>query len=63
MARSLSFIQTVADTNVAGVKPEQMYCDGWSIGIDQRFPQSQRLQQCIVGLPLVGVVPFSLTPA
>jgi hypothetical protein len=31
-----------------GIKTEQLHCDGWSIGIDKRFPQSQRLQQCIV---------------
>lgn len=29
-----------------GVKPEELYCDGWSIGWDNRFP-GKRLQQCI----------------
>lgn len=29
-----------------GVTPEQLYCDGWSIGWDSRFP-GRRLQQCI----------------
>lgn len=31
-----------------GVKPEQIFCDGWSIGIDSRFPHSKRLQQCVM---------------
>ncbi|CAO1620204.1 unnamed protein product [Parajaminaea phylloscopi] len=29
-----------------GVSKEQLYCDGWSIGWDTRFP-GKRLQQCI----------------
>ncbi|KAL0951982.1 hypothetical protein HGRIS_008635 [Hohenbuehelia grisea] len=31
-----------------GVKPEQIFCDGWSIGFDERFPQSKRVQQGLV---------------
>lgn len=29
-----------------GVKPEQLYADGWSIGWDNRFP-GKRVQQCL----------------
>ncbi|KAI0044568.1 hypothetical protein FA95DRAFT_1562098 [Auriscalpium vulgare] len=28
-----------------GVEPHQIFADGWSIGYDDRFPKSQRLQQ------------------
>ncbi|KAG5639662.1 hypothetical protein H0H81_008823 [Sphagnurus paluster] len=31
-----------------GVKPEQLFCDGWSIGYDERFPQQRRVQQALV---------------
>lgn len=31
-----------------GILPEQIYCDGWSIGYDDRFPHSQRVQQAFV---------------
>ena len=31
-----------------GIEPEHLYADGWSIGYDDRFPESQRLQQCLV---------------
>lgn len=31
-----------------GVSREQIYCDGWSIGVDPRFPHSQRIQQCLL---------------
>lgn len=31
-----------------GVEPENLYADGWSIGYDDRFPSSMRLQQCLV---------------
>jgi primary-amine oxidase len=31
-----------------GVEPDQLYADGWSIGYDDRFPTSMRLQQCLV---------------
>ncbi|KAJ7287143.1 copper amine oxidase [Mycena rebaudengoi] len=28
-----------------GVLPEQIHCDGWAIGYDERFPASKRIQQ------------------
>ncbi|KAF7350979.1 Amine oxidase [Mycena sanguinolenta] len=28
-----------------GVTPEQIHCEGWSIGYDERFPHTNRLQQ------------------
>ncbi|KAF8150485.1 peroxisomal copper amine oxidase [Mycena galopus ATCC 62051] len=28
-----------------GVTPEQIHCEGWSIGYDERFPHAKRLQQ------------------
>jgi len=31
-----------------GVEPDQIYCDGWSIGYDERFPQARRVQQALV---------------
>ncbi|KAJ8072011.1 peroxisomal copper amine oxidase [Marasmius tenuissimus] len=31
-----------------GVEPHQIFCDGWSIGYDGRFPQSKRVQQALV---------------
>ncbi|KAF5336735.1 hypothetical protein D9758_016270 [Tetrapyrgos nigripes] len=31
-----------------GVKPDQIFCDGWSIGFDERFPQARRIQQALV---------------
>lgn len=31
-----------------GILPEQIFCDGWSIGYDERFPQSRRVQQALV---------------
>lgn len=31
-----------------GVTPENLYADGWSIGYDDRFPESVRLQQCLL---------------
>ncbi len=30
-----------------GVEPENLYVDGWCIGIDDRFP-NKRLQQCFL---------------
>ncbi|KAF9567748.1 peroxisomal copper amine oxidase [Agrocybe pediades] len=30
-----------------GVLPEQIFCDGWSIGYDDRFPQRRRVQQAL----------------
>ncbi|KAF9479418.1 hypothetical protein BDN70DRAFT_878797 [Pholiota conissans] len=31
-----------------GVEPHQIFCDGWSIGYDDRFPQRRRVQQALV---------------
>ncbi|KAJ3821709.1 copper amine oxidase, partial [Lentinula raphanica] len=31
-----------------GVLPEQIFCDGWSIGYDDRFPQTRRIQQALL---------------
>lgn len=31
-----------------GVAPDQIYCDGWSIGYDDRFPKNARIQQALV---------------
>lgn len=31
-----------------GITPEQLHADGWSIGYDERFPQSRRVQQCLL---------------
>jgi primary-amine oxidase len=35
-------------TSSAGVKPEQLFADGWSIGRDDRFPRVQRIQQAVL---------------
>jgi Cu2+-containing amine oxidase len=32
----------------AGVLPDQIFCDGWSIGYDERFPQQRRVQQALM---------------
>ncbi|KAJ7072837.1 copper amine oxidase [Mycena amicta] len=31
-----------------GVVPEEIYCEGWSIGYDDRFPTAHRLQQGVL---------------
>ncbi|KAF8340462.1 copper amine oxidase [Cantharellus anzutake] len=31
-----------------GIKPEEIYADGWAIGYDERFPNTTRLQQCLL---------------
>jgi len=31
-----------------GVEPDQIFCDGWSIGYDDRFPQKRRVQQALI---------------
>ncbi|SJL13514.1 related to peroxisomal amine oxidase (copper-containing) [Armillaria ostoyae] len=31
-----------------GVLPDQIVCDGWSIGYDDRFPQKRRIQQALI---------------
>lgn len=34
--------------HVPGVSPDQIFCDGWAIGYDERFPQKRRVQQALV---------------
>ncbi|KAF9535589.1 peroxisomal copper amine oxidase [Crepidotus variabilis] len=34
-----------------GVEPHQIFCDGWSIGYDDRFPQHRRVQQALTFAP------------
>ncbi|GBE86046.1 Copper amine oxidase 1 [Sparassis crispa] len=31
-----------------GIKPEQLFADGWAIGYDDRFPKNQRIQQALL---------------
>lgn len=31
-----------------GITPEQICADGWSIGWDERWPNSKRVQQCLL---------------
>jgi len=31
-----------------GILPEQIFCDGWSIGYDERFPKGTRMQQALL---------------
>ncbi|KAF9469528.1 copper amine oxidase [Collybia nuda] len=31
-----------------GVEPHEIFCDGWSIGFDERFPQHRRVQQALM---------------
>lgn len=31
-----------------GIKKEQIWCDGWSVGFDDRFDNARRLQQCFM---------------
>lgn len=33
---------------LAGIEPHQIFADGWSIGYDDRFPKSLRLQQALL---------------
>ncbi|KAG8870850.1 hypothetical protein FRB97_009307 [Tulasnella sp. 331] len=43
-----------ADANViklaaeVGIAPDQLFCDGWVIGWDDRFPMNKRYQQCLL---------------
>lgn len=34
--------------HIAGLKPENIYADGWTIGWDPRFPRNRRLQQALL---------------
>ncbi len=38
----------VAIAREVGVEPENLYADGWSIGYDDRFDKSVRVQQCLM---------------
>ncbi|KAJ9114677.1 hypothetical protein QFC22_005553 [Naganishia vaughanmartiniae] len=29
------------------IQPEELFCDGWTIGYDERFPATRRIQQCM----------------
>ncbi|KAH7102431.1 peroxisomal copper amine oxidase [Auriculariales sp. MPI-PUGE-AT-0066] len=31
-----------------GLKPDQIFADGWAIGYDDRYPQKRRVQQCLI---------------
>lgn len=42
----LHFLRLHATTQ--GVLPEQIFCDGWSIGYDERYPQKKRIQQALI---------------
>ncbi|KAL4263944.1 Amine oxidase [Pleurotus pulmonarius] len=46
VVRKDKYVQELAAK--VGVLPDQIYCDGWSIGYDERFPQSRRVQQALV---------------
>ncbi|KAF9055822.1 peroxisomal copper amine oxidase [Panaeolus papilionaceus] len=46
VVRNSPLIQKIAKD--AGLEPEQIYCDGWAIGYDERFPQAQRVQQALM---------------
>ncbi|KIL00836.1 hypothetical protein PAXRUDRAFT_128981 [Paxillus rubicundulus Ve08.2h10] len=46
IVRSDSKVQALAEQ--VGVKPGQIYADGWAIGYDDRFPKHQRLQQALL---------------
>lgn len=42
-----SYPITMPELNFTGVLPHQIFCDGWSIGYDDRFPQRRRVQQAL----------------
>ena len=41
-------IVVLTRTAEAGIKPDQLFADGWAIGYDPRFPESKRIQQALV---------------
>lgn len=47
MSGALTFLFVFVDVG-AGLLPEQISCDGWSIGYDARFDKKLRLQQCLL---------------
>ena len=34
--------------NLIGIEAENIACDGWAIGYDERFPKSKRIQQALM---------------
>ena len=34
--------------NLIGIEAENIACDGWAIGYDERFPKSKRMQQALM---------------
>ncbi|KAJ1022717.1 hypothetical protein NDA18_005054 [Ustilago nuda] len=38
----------VAIARAVGIEPENLWADGWSLGYDDRFDKSLRVQQCLV---------------
>ncbi|KAG6844077.1 hypothetical protein H0H87_009959 [Tephrocybe sp. NHM501043] len=46
IVRNSSVVQKLAAD--VGIAPHQIYCDGWSIGYDERFPQQRRILQALV---------------
>ena len=37
----------LARLDAMDIKPEELCCDGWTIGYDERFPATRRVQQCM----------------
>ncbi|KAJ3558405.1 hypothetical protein NP233_g11516 [Leucocoprinus birnbaumii] len=46
IVKSSKLVQDLAAE--VGITPDQIFCDGWSIGYDARFPKSRRIQQALV---------------
>lgn len=46
--RPASCFSVDESTFLQGLKPENIYADGWSIGWDSRFPTRKRLQQALM---------------
>ncbi|KAF5383968.1 hypothetical protein D9757_006915 [Collybiopsis confluens] len=46
IVKSNKTVQELA--KAVGVLPDQIFCDGWSIGYDERFPQNRRIQQALL---------------
>ena len=46
--KRLITIKEILISSNTGVLPEQIFCDGWSIGYDERFPQQRRVQQALM---------------
>ena len=37
----------LARLEAMNIKPHELCCDGWTIGYDERFPATRRIQQCM----------------